>query len=70
MIKVSDKKAIHTCPKHIISVEGVSIKDGKFVDEDGDIVESVKSALLDTSLPFTLKITIDCSEDNTDGSDE
>lgn len=69
MLKVSDKKAIHTCPKHIITVEGVTIKDGKFVDEDGEIVSSVSDALIDSTAPFTLKITLDVPDDE-DGSDE
>lgn len=58
MIKVSEKKATSQPAKVVIAVSDVRIENGTFVDEEGNIAQSVLDALPDDVEMFEIKITI------------
>lgn len=59
-----DKKASTSVAKRTITATSVSIKDGIFVDESGNIAESVKENLPDGIDTFDIKITIELPYDS------
>lgn len=66
MIKVRNTEKKTTIPKRNITISNVTISDGKFVDEDGDITERLLSELSDLPNPdeeFTIKISVELDED-------
>lgn len=58
MIKVSEKKATSQPAKVVIAVSDVKIENGMFVDEEGNIAQSVMDALPEDVEMFEIKITI------------
>lgn len=66
MVTFKDTQKKTTTPKRNIKVEGVSIKNGQFVDEDGNIADGVFKLLPAGVNEFTIKISIELS----DGDDE
>ena len=59
-----DKDATVSVAKRTITATSVSIQDGIFVDENGNIAESVKENLPDGIDKFDIKITIEFPEDS------
>lgn len=59
-----DKDATISVAKRTITATSVSIKDGIFVDENGNIAELIKENLPDGVSEFDIKITIELPEDS------
>lgn len=59
MIKVKELKAKTTAAKRTISVTEVSIENGVFVDEEGNIAEKVLEKLPENTGKFTLSICVE-----------
>lgn len=58
LIKVSKKSATSQPAKVVIAVSDVKIENGMFVDEEGNIAQSVMDALPEDVEMFEIKITI------------
>ena len=63
MIKVKNTEKKTTVPKRNITISNVSIVDGKFVDEDGDIISRLISDLPNPDEEFTIKISIELDDE-------
>lgn len=70
MFKVNNTEAKISSAKRNITISGVSIVDGKLVDESGDIVENLFDALPDPTQPFTIKISIKLDDDDINYEEE
>lgn len=59
MVTVKDIDSKITPPKKQITITDVSVKDGNFIDEEGNIAERLADALPDgEDTTFTIKISI------------
>lgn len=63
MIKVKESKAKTTVAKRTISVTEVSIENGVFVDEEGNIAEKVLGKLPENNGKFTLSICVELPDE-------
>lgn len=63
MIKVKETSAKTTPAKRSITVSGVRIENGVFVDEEGNIVDSVLEVLPDVGSIFDIKIAIELDDE-------
>lgn len=63
MIKVKNTEKKTTVPKRNITISNVSIVDGKFVDEDGDIINRLIDDLPNPDEEFTIKISIELDDE-------
>lgn len=63
MIKVKNTEKKTTVPKRNITISNVSIVDGKFVDEDGDIISRLIDDLPNPDEEFTIKISIELDDE-------
>lgn len=62
MIKVRDTEQKAFIPKRTISVKGARIENGFFVDESGNIADSVLAALPDGIEEFEIRIAVELPE--------
>ena len=63
MFKVKNTESKKTVAKRNITISGVTIEDGRFYDENGDITPNLIEALPDPNMEFTIKITIELDDD-------
>lgn len=71
MIKVTTSQEKLTPAKKNIKLDGIFVKDLKFVDETGDITQQVIDELPEGTSQVGFKITVELpSEDESDESDE
>ena len=63
MIKVKNTEKKTTVPKRNITISNVYIVDGKFVDEDGDIINRLIDDLPNPDEEFTIKISIELDDE-------
>lgn len=59
-----DKDATISVAKRTITATSVSIKDGIFVDENGNIAELIKENLPDGVSEFDIKISVELPDDS------
>lgn len=65
MIKISESQGKFITSKKNIKLDGIYVKDLKFVDETGDITQQVIDALPEGITQIGFKITVELpSEDN------
>ena len=63
MIKITESEQKVTPAKKSIKLDGIYVKDLKFVDETGDITQQVIDALPDGTEQVGFKITVELSSD-------
>ena len=63
MIKITESEQKVTPAKKNIKLDGIYVKDLKFVDETGDITQQVIDALPDGTAQVGFKITVELSPD-------
>lgn len=63
MIKVKESKAKTTVAKRTISITEVSIENGVFVDEEGNIAEKVLEKLPEHTGKLTLSICVELPDE-------
>ena len=63
MIKITESEQKVTPAKKSIKLDGIYVKDLKFVDETGDITQQVIDALPDGSEQVGFKITVELPSD-------
>ena len=63
MFKVKNTESKKTVAKRNITISGVTIENGRFYDENGDITPNLIEALPDPNMEFTIKITIELDDD-------
>lgn len=62
MFKISNTEKKVSVPKRNITISGVSIVDGVLSDENGNIVNNLRSALPDPDGIFTIRISVELDE--------
>lgn len=65
-MKVSTSEQRLTPAKKNIKLEGILVKDLKFVDETGDITQQVIEALPEGTEQVNFKITVEMSEEDSE----
>ena len=63
MIKITESEQKVTPAKKSIKLDGIFVKDLKFVDETGDITQQVIDALPEGTEQVGFKITVELSSD-------
>lgn len=63
MLKVKDLESKPTVPKRTITVDCVSVEDGKLVDENGPIAPEIAKVLPEGVEEFVVKITVALPEE-------
>ena len=66
MIKITESEQKVTPAKKSIKLDGIYVKDLKFVDETGDITQQVIDALPDGTEQVGFKITVELQSDEDD----
>ena len=64
MIKITESEQKVTPAKKSIKLDGIYVKDLKFVDETGDITQQVIDALPDGTEQVGFKITVELPSDD------
>ena len=64
MIKITESEQKVTPPKKSIKLDGIYVKDLKFVDETGDITQQVIDALPEGTEQVGFKITVELPSDD------
>lgn len=66
MVKKKDKAGVMPASTRTITATEVSIVDGKFVDEEGNIAEKIASYIPENIKSFKLTIKFDIEDDEVD----
>ena len=66
MIKITESQEKLTQAKKNIKLDGIFVKDLKFVDETGDITQQVIDALPEGTAQVSFKITVELSSEEND----
>ena len=69
MIKISESDEKWTPAKKNIKLDGIYVKDLKFVDETGDITQQVIDALPEGTEQVSFKITVELPSDETESGE-
>ena len=64
MIKITDSEEKITHAKKTIKLDGIFVKDLKFVDEEGNIAERVAGLLVNPSDSFKLAIKVELPDED------
>lgn len=66
MVKISNSSSKHVAAKRTITINDALVRELKFVDETGDVIEQVLSEIPSGISTINVKITIELPDEDTE----